>query len=390
MKALRILDLTRVLAGPWAVQHLADQGADVIKVEPPDGDETRRFGPVIDGRSTYFLAANRNKRSISLDLKSQAGRRVLERLVDWADVLVQNYRPGVAERLGFGWEQVRGRRPDLVYVAIHAFGDEDPEWSARPGYDLLLQHMGGATAMTGFPGDPPLKHPASNADALTGLFCAQAVLQGVLHREWTGEGQKIVVNMMQVQAASLVYHASRYAVTGIVGQQRGNSHAGIVPYDVLQCADGWLVVACANDATWQRLREALDLPDRPEWRANAGRVADRDTLMGHLGAALSRRTVADAQASLEAARVPAGPVLTLDQALSHPAVERVRVDHDHFGRIDLPGPAFTTATTRAAHQAPPALAAHRDEILADLGFDAETVSSLADSGAFGATPARSA
>ena len=383
MKALRILDLTRVLAGPWAVQHLADQGAQVIKVESPSGDETRGFGPIVDGRSTYFLAANRNKRSIALDLKTAAGREVLDRLIQWADVLVQNFRPGVAERLGFGWDEVRARRPDLVYVAIHAFGDEDPEWSSRPGYDLLLQHMGGAPAMTGFPGDPPLKHPASNADALTGLFTTQAILQGVLHREWTGEGQKIVVNMMQVQAACLVYHASRYAVTGEVGRQRGNSHAGIVPYDVVRCADGWLVVACANDATWQRLRACLDLPDRPEWRVNTDRVQDRETLMGHLGAALSRLTVAQAETLLRDARVPAGPVQTPDEALMHPAVERISVDHDHFGTIELPGPAFRTVTTREHHDAPPALAAHRDPVLDELGFDADARTRLGDDGAFG-------
>ncbi|MFT7519754.1 MAG: CoA:oxalate CoA-transferase, partial [Kiritimatiellia bacterium] len=143
MKGLRILDLTRVLAGPWAVQHLADQGADVIKVESVTGDETRAFGPVIDGASTYFLCANRNKRSIVLDLKSEAGTEVLQGLLGWADVLVENFRPGVADRLGFGWDDIRQQHPRLVYVAIHAFGDQDPTWRKRAGYDLLLQHMGG-------------------------------------------------------------------------------------------------------------------------------------------------------------------------------------------------------------------------------------------------------
>ena len=223
-------------------------------MEPPAGDETRAFGPVIDGASTYFLTANRNKRSVALDLKTEAGKRVLHALIDWADVLVENFRPGVADRLGFGWSEIRERRPDLVYVAIHAFGDEHPEWRTRAGYDLLLQHMGGATAMTGFPGSPPTKHPVSNADLLAGLFAVQAMLQGLLHKERTGEGQKIVVNMLQVQASCLAYHASRYAVTGEVGQQRGNSHFGIVPYDVFECADG--------GSRWP----APTTPPGPDWR----------------------------------------------------------------------------------------------------------------------------
>lgn len=368
MHGLRILDLTRVLAGPWATQHLADQGADVIKVEPPGGDETRRFGPLVDGEATYFLCANRNKRSIVLDLKSAAGRRVLDRLVDWCDVLVENYRPGVADRLGFGWDVVRERRPDLVYVAIHAFGDQHPTWSTRPGYDLLLQHMGGATSMTGFPGSPPTKHPVSNADLVTGLYAVQAVLQGILHRERTGEGQKIVVNMMQAQAAHLAYQATRQRVTGHHDTQRGNSHAGIVPYDVVRCADGWLVIACANDPTWQRLRHALDLPDRPEWRTNTERVAHREQVMAALEEALVHRTVDAADAMLAAARVPAGPVLTPDQTLAHPAVRNATVEHHHFGPVSLPGPVLETATTVQHHRAPPALGADWLSVLETLGL----------------------
>jgi crotonobetainyl-CoA:carnitine CoA-transferase CaiB-like acyl-CoA transferase len=382
MSPIRILDLTRVLAGPWATQHLSDQGFEVVKVEPPGGDETRRFGPVVDGDSSYFLAANRDKRSIVLDLKTEAGRRVLDALLAHADVVVENFRPGVGARLGLDPEALHARHPRLVSVGIHAFGTGTPGWSERPGYDLLLQHMGGATVMTGFPGQPPTKHPVSNADLVTALYAVQAILQGLLHRERTGEGQHIVVNMLQAQAAHLAYQASRLAVTGTRDTPRGNSHAGIVPYDVLSCADGWLVVACANDPTWQRLRVALDLPDRPAWRTNAGRVEHREAVMEAVQSVLSGLTVSEADQRLAAARVPAGPVLAPEETLAHPAVRTMALDHPTFGTVRLPGPVLQTATTRSSHGPPPGLGAHRDEILHEVGLGAE-VERLAAEGAFG-------
>ncbi|TVQ90927.1 MAG: CoA transferase [Deltaproteobacteria bacterium] len=382
MKHIKILDLTRVLAGPWACQHLADQGAQVIKVEPPQGDETRHFGPLHHGESTYVLCANRNKRSIALDLKTPAGLAVLEALLAQSDVVVENFRPGVAARLGLDWEALHARWPQLIYVAIHAFGDRAAGWRERPGYDLLLQHMGGATTLTGWPGDPPTKHPTSIADLTAGLYATQAVLQGLLQREWTGEGQKIVVNMMQTQATCLAYHATRWAAAETLDEQRGNAHAGIVPYDVFKCLDGWLVIACANDPTWRRLRAALQLEDRPEWSTNAGRVADRTRLTECLTQTLSRLTIAEAEERLAEASVPAGPVLRPDQALAHPAVDRIALEHPRLGTLDLPGPAFRTSTTLKTHRAPPDLGADRDEILREIGLFAE-VDRLQEAGAFG-------
>jgi crotonobetainyl-CoA:carnitine CoA-transferase CaiB-like acyl-CoA transferase len=384
MQGLRVVDLTRVLAGPWATQQLADQGALVVKVEPPDGDETRRFGPVVAGESTYFVAANRNKRSIVLDLRRPEAREVLGRLIARADVLVENYRPGVAERLGFGWEAVRQRHPRLVYVAIHAFGDDgDPAWVGRPGYDLVLQALGGGASTTGFPGAPPIKHSLSIADLLSGLAATQAILFGLLHRERTGEGQKIVVDMMQIQAAALAYHATRFTVTGEVETQRGNAHRALVPYDLYRCSDGWLAVACGNDAIWTRLRRALDLPDRAEWRTNADRISHREDVDEAVKRALGGRTVQAADAALAQAGVPAGPVLTMDQTLAHPAVELVEVAHPTLGRIRLPGPLVRTATTRTEHSPPPRLGEHRDQILAELGYDHVAIAALEAAIAFG-------
>lgn len=368
MNGIRILDLSRVLAGPWATMHLADQGAEVIKVEPPGGDDTRAFGPHVAGVSTYYLAANRNKRSIELDLRAEADRRVLRRLAARCDAVIQNWRPGVAERLGCGWEQLRALKPDLVYVCVHAFGDaaEGPAaaWRDRPGYDLVLQAAGGAMAITGHPGAPPTKCGTSIADLTAGLFAVQAVLVGLLHRERTGEGQRIVVNMMQTQAHALAYHATRHAVTGQEDVQRGNSHAGLAPYDVYRCADGWLAVAAGNDAIFDRLCRALDVDREPEWATNAGRVADRARLDARVGAALAPRTVANADALLAAVGVPAGPVLRPSEALAHPAVESVSVHHPELGPLSMLAPALRTLTTREHHLPPPALDADRAAVLA--------------------------
>lgn len=384
MVGIRILDLSRVLAGPWATQQLADQGADVIKVEPPGGDETRRFGPVVDGVSTYYAALNRNKRSIELDLRTDAGREVALRLAERCDVVVENYRPGVAERLGVGFEALRQRNPRLIYVAIHAFGAEgDPAWVSRAGYDLVLQAMGGAASFTGFPGSPPLRAGIPAADLNAAHLCVQAVLLGLLHRERTGEGQKIVVNMMQAQVAALTYLASRYTMAGEVETPRGNQHRGLAPYDLYRCADGWLAVACGNDAIWQRIREALHLPDHEAWRTNAGRVAHREALDAALAKALGKLTVAEADRRLARAAVPAGPVLDTAGALAHPQVQRVRVDDPVLGTVELPGPAITTATTRTSHRAAPHLGDDSDSVLAELGYTPADLERLAAAGAFG-------
>ena len=384
MKGIRIVDLTRVLAGPWAAQQLADQGAEVIKVEPPGGDETRHFGPHVAGESTYFLSANRNKRSIALDLTTPAAREILERLLADADLVLENFRPGVAERLGLGWEELHRRHPKLVYVSIHAFGDDgDPEWVRRPGYDLVLQAMGGAASTTGFPGTPPQKHSLSIADLLSGLFATQAALVGLLHREHTGETQKIVVNMMAVQAAALTYHATRYTVIGEVEEKRGSSHRGLVPYDLFRCTDGWLALACGNDAIWLRLREALGLPDKAEWRRNVDRVTHRTDVDAAVADALALRTVKEADRLLAAASVPAGPVLTMDQTLGHPAVPLCSANHPTLGPIRMPGPPFRTTTTVDRHTAPPRLGQHRDEILRDMGYQPHEIAQLDTDGAFG-------
>ncbi|MEQ1564898.1 MAG: CoA transferase [Myxococcota bacterium] len=378
----RVVDFSRVLAGPWASQHLADQGADVVKVEPPGGDETRSFGPFVGAEgahSTYFVSCNRNKSSIVLDLRTPAGREVARDLVGTADVLLHNWRPGVAERFGLGWDDLRGANPGLVYVCISAFGSG----SSRAGYDLVLQAMGGAMSFTGFPGNPPVRAGTPVADLVAGLLATQAALHGLLHRATTGEGQRIEVNMMQAQAASLVYHFSRYTMTGEVEEARGSAHRGLVPYDVFRCADGWLAVACGNDGLWQKLRGTLGLPDLPEWRTNRGRLEARAAVDQSLTDALSRWTVARADVALSEAGVPVGPVLGVGEVAAHPAVSPITVQDPDLGPVTLAGPTLHTATTVQAHRPAPGLGVNRDAILAELGYDAERVTALGRAGAFG-------
>ncbi len=383
MQGIRVLDLTRVLAGPWAAMQMADQGADVIKIEPPGGDETRAFGPVIDGHSTYFVASNRNKRSIMLDLKTDAGREVLYALSADADVLLQNFRPGVAERLGFDFDTLTERFPRLVYVAIHAFGDDPavPD-SRRPGYDLVLQCMGGTVSIGGFPGSAPTRSGVSVADHSAGMIAVQAVLMGLLQRERTGRGQKIVVNMLQVQASTLSYHVTRYTVTGDVEQQRGNAHAGLCPYDIYPCQDGWLAVACGNDAIWQRLRTELELPDRADWSTNLKRVSSRQTVDEAVRTALGQCSVHEADRRLAAAGVPCGAVYDIPRTVAHPATHLVTVPHAHFGSVSAMGPLLQTETTVTEHRAAPMLGEHCSELLAEAGL-ADEEARLRAAGAFG-------
>jgi len=384
MRGVRILDLTRVLAGPFATQQLADQGADVIKVEPPEGDETRGFGPVVNGESTYFLALNRNKRSIVLDLTTAAGREILDRLMAWADVVIENFRPGVASRLGADWDTWHARRPELVYVSIHGFGDSAGEaWTRRPGYDLALQAMGGAMAITGFPGSPPQKTGTSIADVTASLLAVQAILLGLLHREKTGEGQRIVVNMLQAQAAALTYHTTRYAVTGEVEAARGNAHRGLCPYDVYRCEDGWIAVCVGNNGQWHRLRALLGAPDEPRWATNSDRIAHRAEVDALVADWLRGRAVAEADELLTRGGVPCGPVHTLAETFAHPATERVSIDHPVFGTIPLVGPPLRTATTIQEHRAPPTLGGDAAQILEQLAFGAADLARLREGGAFG-------
>jgi crotonobetainyl-CoA:carnitine CoA-transferase CaiB-like acyl-CoA transferase len=351
----RVLDFTRVLAGPWASQVLGDQGFDVVKVEPPGGDETRAFLPLRDGESVYFACTNRNKRSIVLDLKSPDGVALARRLAARADVVLENFRPGVMERLGLGDAALRADNPGLVYVSISAFGGDTPAYADRAGYDLVVQSVGGIATLTG---DPPQKAGPSIADLASAQVAVQAVLFALLERGRTGQGKRVDIRMIDVAHHLLAFYASAWLNAGQLPPPPSNRHPSIAPYNLYRCRDGWLAVACANDALWEKLRGVLALPAEPGWATIRGRVADRDRLDAAIEAALTTDATAAWEARLAAAGVPCGPALSVPDSLEHPLARRVSA-----GPWTFPAPPLQAVALRP----PPRLGEHTDEILVEAG-----------------------
>ena len=307
-----ILDFSRVLAGPFATMMLADLGAEVVKVERPgSGDETRSWGPPRDecGRATYFQSVNRNKSSVAIDLGTDGGRARARELADQADVLVENFRPDVMDSLGLGYTALRAQRPELVYCSITGFGDG--EGARLPGYDLLVQALGGLMSITGEPGGEPAKVGVALVDVLTGLYATTGILAALRHRDATGEGQRVQVDLFSCLLASLVNQGSAYTVAGVVPHRMGNAHPSISPYELYRTGDGDLVLAVGNDRQFAALCAVLGAPELAQderFASNSTRVAHRDELKAALVQKLRARPAADWAQRLIAARVPAGVV----------------------------------------------------------------------------------
>lgn len=358
----RVLDFTRVLAGPWATQILGDQGFDVVKIEAPDGDETRAFLPTRNGESVYFACTNRNKRSVAVDLKHPRGVEVVRRIARTADVVVENFRPGVLDRLGLGYPVLAADNPGLVMVSVSAFG-EGP-WADRAGYDLVLQCVGGIATLTG---DPPRKAGPSVADLASAQAAVQAVLFGLLERARTGKGRHVHLSMLDVQHHLLAYYASAWLNAGRLPPPPSNAHPSIAPYNLYRCADGWLAICCANDALWQKLRQALGWPDDPALATIHDRVAARDALDARIEATLGTDTVAAWDARLAAAGVPCGPALSVPDSLAHPAAGRLEVGPWTFPRPPLPPVQL---------RPPPRLGEHTREVLGETGWEGTEIEAL--------------
>ncbi|GAA2288604.1 CoA transferase [Nonomuraea roseoviolacea subsp. roseoviolacea] len=319
LSGLLVADFSRVLAGPYATMLLADLGADVVKVERPDGgDDTRSWGPPhAGGEATYFLAVNRNKRSIALDLRDPADAEVARALAARADVLVENFRPGTMDRLGLGYDRLRAANPGLVYCSITGFGEG--EGARLPGYDLIAQAVGGLMSVTGEPGGPGTKAGVALVDVITGLHASLGVLAALRHRDATGQGQRVTVSLLSSLLSAMTNLASGYAAAGVVPSAMGNRHPSIVPYEVFQAADRPIVIAAGNDRQFRALCDALgrgDLAADPRYAANSGRVAHRDELCAELDRALAARTADEWFAALTAAGVPCGPINTMADAFA--------------------------------------------------------------------------
>lgn len=379
LDGIRVLDLTRVVSGPFCTMQLGDLGAEVIKIERPgEGDDTRAFAPPYQGdQAAYFLSVNRNKKSVTLDLKSEAGKAILWKLIDGADVLVENFRAGTLERLGFGYAGVHARRPTLVYASISGFGDTGPERD-RPGYDVIVQGEAGIMDLTGPRDGAPHKVGTSIADLASGLTMTQGILAALLVRRTTGEGQYVHVSMFEAIAALLTFTASIYFATGTSPRRRGNEHPTIVPYETFEAADGWFNLGIANDEHWRRFCEAAELPDLAEdqrFAKAADRVRHRDVLVPIVRDVLRHRTRDDWRARLEARGIPCGAIRSVGEVCDSETLRArdmiAHIQHATAGTVKvIKNPVHFGTTPLDTYRAPPTLGEHTAEVLTRLaGLD---------------------
>jgi formyl-CoA transferase len=387
LDGLVVLDLSRILAGPTATQLLGDLGATVIKVENPKsgGDDTRGWGPnyardasgAATDLSAYFMSANRNKRSIAVDLASAEGQRVVRALAAQADVVIENYKPGGLEKYGLDADTLLAAHPQLVYCSISGFGQTGPNRD-KPGYDLMAQGFGGIMSLTGAPDGPPMKVGVGIADVMCGMYATVGILAALRHRDATGEGQHIDLALVDAQMAWLINEGCNYLTSGQLPERRGNAHPNIVPYDAFTCADGHVLVAVGNDSQFARFCDAIGLADlatREEFRTNVARIANRDALMTHLCPRLKEFTKADVLARLQAVKVPAGPINTVaealrsDQAQAREAVVDVPAADIEGGTVALLGNPlkFSRTPVRYRH-APPRFGQDTDAVLREFGI----------------------
>ncbi len=396
LSGIRVLDLTRILAGPFATQILADHGADVWKIERPGkGDDTRAFGPpFLGGQSTYFMSINRGKRSVAVDLKHPEGLAVVLRLADEADVVIENFRPGAAAKLGLGADALRARNPRLVYCSMSGFGHTGP-WSSKPGYDLVIQGMSGLQALTGPADGPPHKSGISMADLATGLYAAQGVIMALFNRERSGHGDVVDISMQDVMLSLLTYHAGIFFADGTIPVRLGNRHPSIVPYETFPSADGWFNVAVGNDRIFERFCAAVgaaDLLEDPRFVSNPDRVANRDPLYQRLASIFATEGSAHWLALLAEAGVPSGAIHDVGEALTHEqAVARgaiVELDHAVAGAVNAGGSPRRRREAPASYErAPPIVGQHTAEVLREvLAMDEAAIRALLDAGAIADTP----
>lgn len=398
---IRVLDLSRVLAGPWAGQLLADLGAEVIKVEQPGkGDDTRGWGPPYlkdqEGQDTseaaYFLSTNRGKESITIDIRSESGQHLVRQLVGHADILLENFKVGGLVKYGLDYESLKTVNPGLIYCSITGFGQTGP-YSKRPGYDFMIQGMGGLMSVTGErdeqPGGGPQKVGVALADVLTGMYATTAVLAALAYRDRSGEGQHIDLALLDVQAACLANQAMNYLTSGKAPGRLGNAHPNIVPYQTFATADGYIIVAVGNDAQFVRFCELIgqaELAKDSRFIRNADRVSHRDELVPLLAEMLSGRSSEDWLAALERAGIPCGPINTLDKVFENPQIQhremRVELPHPLAGQVPLVGSPLKFSATPVQYQRPPpTLGEHTHQVLTRiLGLSEQEIHVLHDQG----------
>jgi crotonobetainyl-CoA:carnitine CoA-transferase CaiB-like acyl-CoA transferase len=384
LAGIRVLELARILAGPWAGQILADLGADVVKVERPGaGDDTRGWGPPFvegaDGKpmsAAYYYACNRGKRSVAVDFEQEDGRRVVKKLAARSDIVIENFKTGGLAKFGLDYKNLASEKPDIIYCSITGFGQDGP-YSHRAGYDLLVQGMGGIMDLTGMPDGEPMRGGVAFADVFTGVYSALAIVAALNERHATGKGSYIDMALLDTQVSVLANQASSYLVSGKAPKRMGNAHPAVVPYQVFPVADGHAIIACGNDSQFARLIALLgaaEMAQDDRYKTNAGRVVNRDTLIPRMFELTAKVTRADLLAKLEAAGVPGGPINTLDDVFADPHVlaRRMRIDlPSRFAKGgSIPGvraPITINGVRMSADRAPPTLGEHTAEVLREIG-----------------------
>lgn len=394
---IRVLDLTRVLAGPWCAQNLADLGAQVIKVERPHtGDDTRSWGPPFlrdqagdnTTEAAYYLAANRGKQAITVDLASAEGQQIIRELAQQSDVVLENYKVGQLKKYGLDYDSLKALKPDLIYCSITGFGQSGP-YAHRAGYDFIVQGMGGFMSLTGerddLPGGGPQKAGVAIADLMTGMYATIAVMAALSHRDRSGEGQYIDMALLDVQVAMLANMNTNYLTSGVAPRRWGNAHPNIVPYQTFATSDGHIIVAAGNDSQYTKFVQAggrPELADDPLYLTNPRRVQHREQLVPILAEMVKQKTKQEWIDVLEAAGVPCGPINTLDEVFDNPQVLArdmlMELPHPSAGKVRLVGsPMKMSATPARALGAPPLLGQHTAEILGNLlGYDEEKLADL--------------
>jgi CoA:oxalate CoA-transferase len=385
LEGVRVLDLTRVLAGPYATMILADLGAEVLKIElPGQGDEARGFGPFQKGESAYFTSVNRGKKSVTLDLRAEKGQELARGLAGQCQVLVENFRPGSMARFGLEYERLRRDYPHLVYASISGFGQTGP-YALRPAYDAIIQAMGGMASITGHPGMPPVRVGSSMADLSAALFGVIGILAALGRAQQSGQGQLVDIAMLDCQVALLENAIARYGVSGEVPGPLGSRHPAITPFQFFEAADGYIVIAAGNDGLWRRLCQALEvegLADDPRFVDNARRTENHAELERRLNLALGRKTVAQWCRILEEAGVPCGPIHDIGQVFHNEQVRArgmiVEMEHPRAGTLAVPNSPLRFSRTPVAVEKPaPLLGQHTDQVLGGLlGLSASELEEL--------------
>ena len=390
LEGVRVLDCSQILAGPFCSMLLADMGADVIKIEKPNGgDDTRRMGPpFIDTESAAFLAMNRNKRSIVLNFKEQSGVQAMKTLVKDADIVIENYRTGTMARLGLGYEDLKNINPGIIYCSISGFGRTGP-YANRGGFDLVAQGMSGLMSITGVPDSPPVKVGVPIADMNAGMFATYGILTAYINKLRTKKGQYLEISLLEAAIAYTVWESAGYFATGDIAEPLGSSHRNSAPYQALKTKDGHINVGAPNQSNWERFANAIersDLVTRNEFKDNASRLVNRESLERELELTLTTKKSSEWLEVLEKSGVPAGPILNISEVWNDPQVEarnmKVTLDHPTAGKITNIGLAAKLYSTPGRITKPaPLLGEHTREILVDAGYSKKNIEDLIDSGA---------